>query len=132
MKALFTAALWLQLVWFLLAVTYNCLSLAAMADGGPGFAGDQPTTISALIAVFAFGAVTLTGFMPRKRLYRIAAPIVLVLLLVGGVLKHLTLGPASYASYDHWLAAILINAFGVAAYTFGARVAFSHAAKTPE
>ena len=43
MKALFTAALWLQLIWFLLAVTYNCLSLAEMADGRPGFAGDQWT-----------------------------------------------------------------------------------------
>ena len=132
MRALFKAALWLQLVWFALAVSYNCLSLAAMAAGAPGFAGDQPTTVSALIAVFAFAAVTLTGFMPRKRLYRVAAPIVLLLLLVGGVLKHVMLGPASYASHDHWIAAILINGFGVAAYGFGAGLAFSHPAKTPE
>lgn len=132
MKALFTAALWLQLIWFALAASYNCLSLATMAGGGAGFAGDPPTTISALVAVFVFGAVTLTGFMQRKSPYRVAAPIVLVLLLVGGVLKHVMLGPASYASYDHWLVAILINAFGVAAYALGARVAFNHPSKTPE
>ena len=132
MKGLFKAALWLQIVWFALAVSYNCLSLASMAVGGRGFAGDQSGTVSALAVVVLFGTVTLTGFIRRKTLYRLFAPAVLVMLLVGGVLKHMMLGPVSYSSYSHWLVAILINAFGVAAYTLGVRFAFSRRVSMPE
>ena len=132
MKALFTAALWLQILWFALALSYNCLSPASMAAGGPGFAGGWATTISALLAVAVFGTVTLTGFMLHKTLYRLFSPLVVVILLVGGVLKHMMLGPVPYASYGHWLAAILINAFGVAAFALGASLAFSRTVNTPD
>lgn len=132
MTVQFKTALWMQTVWFALAVSYNCFSLVSMANGGAGFAGDRAGTISALAAVVLFGAVTLAGFLRRERLFRVFSPLVVVLLLVGGVLKHLMLGPVSYASYNHWLTAIMINGFGVAAFAFGAALAFSHSLNSPE
>ena len=131
MKPWFKAALYLQIVWFALAIGYNCLSLASMAAGGPGYAGDQAGTVLATVAVFMFGAVTLAGFMRRKTLYKILSPLVLVMLLVGGVLKHAILGPDSYASYGHWLTAILVNALWVIAYAVGAKLALLLPKKHP-
>ncbi|MEH6716097.1 hypothetical protein [Parasphingorhabdus flavimaris] len=113
-------SLYAQIVWCVLASAYNCLSLLAIANGGIGFAGDASTTQSAMVAVVIFGAVTLAGFLGRVKIYKVLSPIVVIALCVGGVLKHLNLGPATYASEWHWIVAILINSFGVIAYTIGA------------
>lgn len=131
MKPWFKAALYMQILWFALALGYNFLSLASMAAGGPGYAGNQVSTVLATVAVLLFGAVTLAGFMRRKTLYKILSPLVLVMLLVGGVVKHVILGPDSYASYGHWLTAILINVLGVIAYAVGARLALLLPKKHP-
>jgi hypothetical protein len=77
-----------------------------------------------MIAVVIFGAVTLLGIFGRNTLYKILSPIVAVLLFFGGVIKHVHLGPADYASQQFWVAAIAINCFGVAAYAVGAFTAF--------
>jgi hypothetical protein len=55
----------------------------------------------------------------KVRAYRILAPVALILLLVGGVIKHLLLGPADYASFISWVIAIAINTFGVVAFGIG-------------
>ncbi|MFK7842510.1 MAG: hypothetical protein AB8B54_09620 [Sphingorhabdus sp.] len=113
-----------QVFWVLSASAYNLLSLRAIGRGELGFAGDAATTQSAMIAVVIFGAVTLLGIFGRKTLYKIMVPIVAVALFVGGVMKHVHLGPADYASQQCWIAAIAINCFGVAAYLVGAFTAF--------
>ncbi len=126
------AALVMQVVWFALAIGYNCLSLGAIAGGEPGFAGGWADTTSALIAVVLFGVITLIGFLRNTGLYRILALVVSLMLLGGGVLKHVFLGPELYASYFHWLAAILINAVGVIAYAVGAGLAFRSPETAPQ
>ena len=121
---LFRTSLFGQVLWFLSASAYNLLSLRAIGRGELGFAGDAATTQSAMIAVVIFGAVTLLGVFGRKTLYKIMFPIVAVFLFVVGVMKHVYLGPADYASQQCWIAAIAINCFGVVAYTAGAFTAF--------
>lgn len=122
--SLLKKALYAQLAWFALATTYNGLSLFSIARSGVGFAGDKAATLSALAAVVAFISVTVAGLKGCVTPYRILAPIVTVLLCVGGVLKHLFAGPADYASYHAWVLAILINVFGVAGYAVGSVAAF--------
>lgn len=113
-----------QIVWFLAASTYNILSLRAIGLGAPGFAGDAATTRSAMIAVAIFGAVTVLGMLRSKTLCKYVVPIVAVVLFVGGVVKHIYLGPADYASKQYWILAIAINCFGTVAYVTGAVAAF--------
>lgn len=122
--SLLAKALDAQLVWFALATIYNGLSLVSIARTGAGFAGDQTATISAMAAVIMFGTVTMLGLKGWLFLYRILAPIVTVLLCVGGVLKHVNAGPADYASQLAWVMAIGINVFGVTAYVVGSAAAF--------
>jgi len=112
-------ALRAQLGWFAAASLYNSLSLVAMAQGQQGYAGDAATTKSAMFAVLFFGATTVAGISGRTLTYRILAPIALILLLVGGVIKHFLLGPADYASFVSWVIAIAINTFGVVAFGIG-------------
>lgn len=116
----FRRALYAQFVWVMLASGYNCLSLLAISNGDAGFAGDAATTQSAMVAVVIFGAVTLLGLFKRMSIYKVLSPIVVIVLFVGGVLKHVNLGPVTYASEAHWIVAILINAFGVLAFAIGA------------
>lgn len=113
------ASLYAQLVWFALAALYNVLSLLAIGGGDTGFAGDAATTQSAMLGAMIFAAVTCTGLLGRITVYKILAPIVTIALLAGGVVKHVQLGPADYASQAHWIAAIAINIFGVIAFCGG-------------
>ncbi|MEP2236625.1 MAG: hypothetical protein ABJM58_07405 [Alteripontixanthobacter sp.] len=120
-------ALYAQIVWVILASGYNFLSLLAISNGHAGFAGDAATTQSAMVAVVIFGAVTLLGLFGRMTIYKVLSPIVVIVLFVGGVLKHISLGPASYASEAHWIVAILINGFGVLAFAMGTYSSFRDA-----
>lgn len=120
------ASLFGQAIWFLCAAVYNGLSLLAIAGGDTGFAGDAATTQSAMVGAAIFGVVTLSGLVGQMAIYKVLAPVVLVALLVGGVVKHVSLGPQGYASEITWIVAILINSFGVAAYAVGTFAAFRH------
>lgn len=121
---MFRAALYAQVMWFVLATGYNCLSLITSGHGGQGFAGDFASTSQAMAAVSIFGAVTLLGLLKRVAVYRWLSPLVAVALFIGGVLKHVNLGPETYASYGHWAVAILINIFGTIAFAAGALISF--------
>jgi hypothetical protein len=130
---LFRIALFAQLAWFVMAAAYNSFSLLAISRTGIGFAGDQPATVSAMIAVAVFTAVTLCGLKGWLIAYRILAPLVTVMLFVGGVLKHLNAGPEHYASDLAWTLAIAINVFGVVAYAVGSAASFRRSAlHTPD
>lgn len=113
-----------QLVWAALATSYNIASLVALNQGEQGFAGDAGTTSSAMVSVVLFTLVTMLGLFDKLTLYRILAPIILVLLLLGGVLKHALADAENYASQTLWFTAIAINTFGVAAYAWGVIAAF--------
>lgn len=117
-------ALYAQAIWFVLATAYNCLSLIASSDGGQGFAGDFASTSQAMAAVLIFGAVTLLGLFDRVAVYKWLSPLVAVALFIGGVLKHINLGPETYASHGHWVVAISINTVGSIAYIVGAFASF--------
>lgn len=119
MTGILKASLYLQLLWVGLALTYNTLSLLAIAYGGSGFAGDAATTISASLAVLVFLTVTVFGFLEWTRSYRFFALLTCAALFVGGVWKHLHAGPAEYASHVTWAVAIAINCLGVIAYLAG-------------
>lgn len=112
-------ALYAQLLWVVLALLYNCLSLLAIASGGDGFAGDAAATGTATLAVFLFLIVTTLGLIGQIRIYPILALLTSAALFAGGVMKHLYAGPTEYASQLSWTFAIAINCFGVIAYLAG-------------
>lgn len=99
-----------QILWFVAASTYNFLSMRAVMAGQKGWAGDTP--VQAEIFVLLFGLIILTGFLKSKTIYRFGLPIVLLMLVVGGVIRHLQAPPEAYASSAHWIWAIGINLFG--------------------
>ncbi|WP_108790769.1 hypothetical protein [Erythrobacter sp. Alg231-14] len=124
---LFNKALYGQLAWFAMATIYNCLSLFSLTHSQTGYAGDQATTLSAMGAVIAFTTVTLIGLKGWLLAYRFLAPTVTVLLLLGGVLKHVIAGPTDYASQLAWVLAIAINLVGFAAFALGSWTALRDA-----
>lgn len=124
MTAVLKTALYSQVIWFILATGYNCLSLIAVTNGEQGFAGNLGSTSRAMVTVLIFGAVTSLGLLKRLPIYKWLSLLVAFALFIGGVLKHINLGPETYASFGHWVAAISINIFGATAYATGACASF--------
>jgi hypothetical protein len=106
-----------QGIWFGAATLFNLLSMHAVAGGATGWAGDMPLT--AQIVATLMGGVVVIGSVGWLRMYRITAPAVLVLLVAGGVIRHLLADPTGYASSTTWALALGINLFGSCAFLGG-------------
>lgn len=114
--------LYMQLIWFTAATAFNLLSALAVSQGHQGFAGNTPLQAQAFVIVF--GLVTLTGFLRTPRVFQVAAPVVVILLALGGVGRHFTSPIEDYASLRHWYLAVGINLFGSVAYLTASIAAF--------
>ena len=120
----FKGTLYAQLAWAAVATGYNVLSLIAISSGEQGFAGDGATTQRAAITVAFFAFVTIAGLAGWSRTYRLLAPLVTLILFAGGVVKHVMVDLAGFASFALWLTAIGINLFGSAAFLGGVVAAY--------
>lgn len=113
-----TRPLWLHAAWLALATLFNAGSALAIANGQPGWAG--PSVLGAQAGVGVMALVLVPGLLGWTRAYRVSAGCVGVVLLVGGVGRHLVADPAVYASALTRVAGVCINLFGVAGFALGA------------
>jgi hypothetical protein len=118
----FQKSLVAQGIWFGAASTFNLLSMRAIAQGQVGWAG--PTPLTAQIVATLMACVILLGVVHWIKAYRFAAPVVLVLLFVGGVYRHLVADSADYASSATWAFAIGINLYGCCVFSRGVLLAW--------
>jgi hypothetical protein len=109
-----TTLLKLQVLYVILGVGYNCLSLYFMATGKPALAPTQP--VLGLISMVVYALFLIPGYMRKIVLYRILMGIAIVVMGYGGVVTHVInifTQPQLYSSIVAWGAAVGINAFGL-------------------
>lgn len=116
-----------QLVWVVLGLGYNGVSVWRIESGGVALSPTEP--FSGAIFVGICGLIVFAGLSKTKRLYRFSAPCLALLLSYSGVGLHIIniLADASltgYASFTAWLLAVLINAYGVITLSLGSWLAW--------
>ena len=109
-----TILLKLQVVYFVLGVAYNCLSLYFTATGKPALAPTQP--VLGLVSMAVYALFLIPGFMRKLVLYRILMGVAILVMGYGGVVTHIInifTQPQLYSSIVAWAAAVGINLFGL-------------------
>ncbi|GAC1569984.1 MAG: hypothetical protein NVS3B3_24290 [Aquirhabdus sp.] len=103
----------LQFVYLLLAVTYNLTSLVCLNKFGQPLTPTNP--LAGLVMLAGFGFALLANVCRFDGAYKWLMLIFALIIGIGGVLTHLIRGYSElYSSRGAWLAAILINVYGVA------------------
>lgn len=118
----------LQITWFVMATIFNLCSYRIVTLGGTGWAGPTPL-IAQFVACVLFLVVMLGVF--RKTAFIVAAPAAIIVLALGGVLRHVAADTALYASLGTRMTAIAINSFGVVAFIIGLSDALKRRKRRP-
>jgi len=105
----------LQLVYALVGIGYNVVSFALVSMGGEPLSSTAPVT--GAIALFAYGLCLIPGAMGYLIPYRILMVLSILVFGYGGIVKHLVNFFSDqlflYSSTLAWVAAILINVYGL-------------------
>jgi len=104
----------LQIIYVVLGILYNGVSLALITMGKPGLAPTQP--VLGTISLIVYSLCLIPGFMGKITLYRILMGLAIVALGYGGVVTHIInifTQPQVYSSIVSWALAIGINLFGL-------------------
>lgn len=115
----------LQLTWLALAIFYNVISIYLLKNGlTPLKNGDPEMTLFSLLV---FTVLIGLGYAKQYRPYTVLGAALTTMLLIVGVGSHLYAAMSSgilvnYLSTWSWLAALLINIFGVTAFLLGLNV----------
>jgi hypothetical protein len=117
----------LQLVYCLLGIGYNVVSLIVSRTGGSTLAPTDP--VMGMIVMAVYGGCLLVGALRYVRIYRILAALSVLVLGYGGVVVHLVNFAAGHAFLYRgivaWGAAVAINLFGLVLNFIGALGLFS-------
>jgi hypothetical protein len=109
-----TTLLKLQVVYFILGVAFNCLSLYFTLTGRPALGPTQP--VMGLISMVVYALFLIPGFMRKLVLYRILMAVAILVIGYGGVVTHIInifTQPQLYSSVVAWAGAVGINLFGL-------------------
>jgi hypothetical protein len=112
-----------QVYYLVLAYSYNLMSIQRVSEGLSPLAKGNPQLL--MILLFPFVVVTCVGQFGKVRAFYFLSIISSIALFIKGVLPHFQVFfdesyLNNYASKGAWLAAILINLFGVVCYVIGA------------
>ena len=108
-----TNLLKLQLLYTLLGIGFNIISLIIINQGGSSLTPNDPK--AGLVVMGTYGLLLLFGYFKKYNLYRILMFLALILLGYGGVLNHLIQSPIygeGYHSFGVGLLGTGINVFG--------------------
>jgi hypothetical protein len=109
-----TTLLKLQVVYFILGVAFNCLSLYFTLSGKPALSATQP--LMGLISMVVYALFLIPGFMRKLILYRVLMGVAILVMGYGGVVTHVInifTQPQLYPSIAAWAGALGINLFGL-------------------
>jgi hypothetical protein len=109
-----TTLLRLQVIYFVLGLLYNGLSLYLTSTGKPPLAPTQP--VLGAISMIVYALFLIPGCLRKITLYRILMGVAILVMGYGGVVTHLInifTQPQLYSSIAAWAAAVGINLFGL-------------------
>ena len=109
-----TTLLRLQVIYFVLGMLYNGLSLYLTAAGKPPLAPTQP--VLGAISMVIYALFLIPGYLGKTTLYRILMGVAILVMGYGGVVTHIInifTQPQVYSSILSWAAAVGINVFGL-------------------
>jgi len=110
-----TTLLLLQVIYFILGMLYNGLSLYLTTIGAPPLAPTQP--VLGAISMITYALFLIPGYLRKITLYRILMGVAIIVMGYGGVVTHIInifTQPQVYTSILSWAAAVGINLFGLA------------------
>ncbi len=117
----------LQLVYCLLGIGYNVVSLILSRTGGSTLAPTDP--VMGMVVMAVYGGCLLVGALRYVRIYRVLSALSVLVLGYGGVVVHLVNFTAGhsflYRGTVAWGAAVGINLFGLVLNFIGALGLFS-------
>jgi len=109
-----TTLLRLQIIYFVLGMLYNGVSMYLSAQGKPALAPTKP--VLGAISMIAYALFLIPGYLRNINLYRILMGVAIVVMGYGGVVTHIInifIQPQVYSSIVSWAAAVGINFFGL-------------------
>jgi len=109
-----TTLLSLQVIYFILGILYNALSLYLTTIGNAPLAPTQP--VLGTISMITYALFLIPGYLRKLTLYRILMGVAILVIGYGGVVTHIInilTQPQIYSSMLSWAAAIGINLFGL-------------------
>jgi hypothetical protein len=109
-----TTLLKLQVLYVILGIGYNCLSLYFTATGKPALAPTQP--VLGLVSMVVYALFLIPGYMRKLLIYRILMGVAILVMGYGGVVTHIInifTQPQLYSSIVAWAGAVGINIFGL-------------------
>lgn len=117
----------LQLIWVGLGLIYNALSYGRLEVDEVALAPTNPLIGAVFMAIC--GALIFAGMKGARRSYKFGTPPLTAFLIYSGVLMHMMAYSSApnlpgYASFGSWLAAILINIYGVSTLAVGSWIAW--------
>jgi hypothetical protein len=105
----------LQVIYFVLGILYNGLSLYLTSTGKPALAPTQP--VLGAISMITYALFLIPGYQRKITLYRILMGIAVIVMGYGGVVTHIInifTQPQVYSSIAAWAVAVGVNLFGLA------------------
>jgi hypothetical protein len=105
----------LQVIYFVLGILYNGLSLYLTSTGKPALAPTQP--VLGAISMITYALFLIPGYRRKITLYRILMGIAVIVMGYGGVVTHIInifTQPQVYSSIVAWAVAVGVNLFGLA------------------
>jgi hypothetical protein len=109
-----TTLLSLQVMYFVLGMLYNGVSLYLTTTGKPGLAPTQP--VLGAISMITYALLLIPGYLRQITVYRILMGFAILVMGYGGVVTHVInifTQPQVYSSILAWGAAVGINLFGL-------------------
>jgi len=109
-----TTLLLLQVIYFILGILYNGVSLFLISQGQPGLAPTQP--VMGTISMITYALFLVPGYLRKITLYRILMGVAIIVIGYGGVVTHIInifTQPQLYSSILSWALAVGINLFGL-------------------
>ena len=109
-----TTLLRLQVIYFILGMLYNALSLYLTSTGKPALAPTQP--VLGAISMIVYALFLIPGYLRKITLYRILMGVAILVMGYGGVVTHIInifTQPQVYSSIIAWAVAVGINLFGL-------------------
>jgi hypothetical protein len=97
-----TKLLHLQIIYFVLGMLYNGVSIYLSAQGKPALAPTKP--VLGAISMITYALFLIPGYLRNINLYRILMGVAIVVMGYGGVV---------YSSIVSWAVAVGINLFGL-------------------
>lgn len=116
-----------QLIWVVLALSYNAASALMIARGGAALAPTRPA--AGVIFVLVVAGLVIAARLGPARVGKLTLPVVSLALIAAGVVPHGLAAIAgdlgAYASPLAWGAALAINVYGAGVFALSAVNAFS-------